>query len=261
MAINPHAVNWPEAGAALERHLTARNLSSQILADKAGVDRKTVDRLRRGEPVRLRTLAWIETALGADLRGESESRGAEPVSAPARLGAYARSHYQNYEGHWWGFRRSFDYPGRIICHSLRIRWDQERSHLAFEERQVNRDGARRREYEFRGVVSIPAGLGVLYFMIVGEGAVRVSATTLLRENAGESYMKGVMLALGEMAEVGFYPVVTPLYLVQSHGEPSPAELEARLGSFPEDKIWRSDVREALADVERRFCRFGGPHED
>ncbi len=255
----PRPLDWAAAGAALERLLAARNLSSQILADKAGVDRKTVDRLRRGEPVRLRTLAWIETALGASLRMEAAPRDDEhPDAAPARLGAYARPHYRAYEGWWWGFRRSFDYRDRVICHSLRIHWDEEQNHLAFEERQSNRDGARRRDYEFRGVVSIPAGLGVLYFMIVGEGAVRVSATTLLRENAGESYMKGVMLALGEMAEVGFYPVVTPLYLVKAEKDPTAAELEARLGSFEAGRLWRGDVIEALADVEARFCRFSAP---
>ncbi len=252
-------MDWAATGETLERLLAARNLSSQILADKAGVDRKTVDRLRRGEPVRLRTLAWIETALGASLRPEHPASEEEPPhdAAPVRLGAYVRAHYQAYEGWWWGFRRSFDYRERVICHSLRIHWDSAQNCLAFEERQRNRDGARRREYDFRGVVSIPAGLGVLYFMIVGEGAVRVSAATLLRENAGESYMKGVMLALGEMAEVGFYPVVTPLYLVKATREPTPAELEARLGSFEAGRLWRSDVAEALADVEARFCRFGG----
>ncbi|MDD2868907.1 helix-turn-helix transcriptional regulator [Neomegalonema sp.] len=256
----PRQMDWTEAGETLERLLAARNLSSQALADRAGVDRKTVDRLRRGEPVRLRTLAWIETALGASLRAEPslrEEEEAHPDAAPVRLGAYVRAHYRAYEGWWWGFRRSFDYRGRVICHSLRIHWDPAQNCLAFEERQRNRDGARKRDYDFRGVVSIPAGLGVLYFMIVGEGAVRVSAATLLRENAGESYMKGVMLALGEMSEVGFYPVVTPLYLVKAAREPGPADLEARLGSFEADRIWRSDVVEALADVEARFCRFGG----
>lgn len=255
MTENSHKADWIAVGAALERLLAERNLSSQTLADRAGVDRKTVDRLRRGEAVRLRTLAWIETALGASLREAAEA--APPDAAPARLGAYARAHYRAYEGWWWGFRRSFDYRERVICHSLRIHWDAAQNCLAFEERQMNRDGARRRDYEFRGVVSIPAGLGVLYFMIVGGGPVRVSAATLLRENAGESYMKGVMLALAEMSEVGFYPVVTPLYLVKAQSEPSAADLEARLGSFAAESIWRADVREALADVEKRFCRFGG----
>ena len=245
-------IDWVVVAQRLDEELLRRSLSTQTLADKAGVDRKTVDRLRHGKRVRTQTLAWIEQALGASLRSEALTTPSSLEIAVESLGGYTRSNYRAYEGDYFGFRRSFDAPGRIICYHLRIYWDPETRRLAFDERQRNAANGKVYEYRFKGAVGVPAGLGVLHFICVGGGAARLTSTTMMRD-AQDTYMRGFMLALNEVADFGYYPTTSPVYLIKQTAETPEEIILDRIGAYDAADIWKSDVVRELDETERRFA--------
>lgn len=245
-------VDWQEVARVLERELLRRNMSSQRLADRAGVDRKTVDRLRKGGRVRMQTLNWVQQALGAPLF--DPERLMEPAMRVARsdLGGYTQENFARYEGDYYGFRYSFDQVGRVVCYHMRISWSDVRRGLVFAERQRNTDVAGRLNiYEFRGEIGVPAGLNVLNFMIVGGGAARIASASFLRETE-ETYMRGVLNALNEVAEVGFYPVVTPFCLIKCARAQTEGEIIARIGVSAISDLWKPGAADMLRDAGRRF---------
>ncbi len=206
--------DWPQIAERLNALLAARRLSSQDLAAKAGVDRKTVDRLRAGQSVRLHTLQWIEQALKAPLRPAAPE--ADPETAAADLGGYRRGAAGGLVGDWLSYRCSFDRPHQIVASAVEIHWDQARPGLAFREHQHNRGpGGRDYEYRFAGDVLIPPNLGVLHLVVRSDdGRIRVISTSMPRDEEGTQTMKGFLLTLNEIADVGYYPASSPMVLIK-----------------------------------------------
>ncbi len=205
--------NWDSIAEQLNASLAEARMSSQDLAVKAGVDRKTVDRLRAGNPVRAQTLQWIEQAL--KMRFGAGQAGAENL-APASFGGYRHDSVAAYVGEYVAFRRSFDTAGRIIASYLAIAWDDERHALGFNESQDNRlASGKAYAYRFEGDVLIPPNLGVMNFVVRSkDGRVRLISTAMPREDGGTLYMKGFILTLNELLDIGYFPVTSPIFLAR-----------------------------------------------
>lgn len=237
--------DWKHVAQQLNAHLAATRLSSADVARKAGVDRKTVDRLRAGNAVRPQTLAWIEQALKIDL-GQT---GATPANAPSGFGGYQREAVSDYVGEYVAHRRSFDNPGRIIASQLSVAWDEEVGALRFHEAQDNRlASGKNYAYRFGGDVLIPPNLGVVNFVVrSNDGRVRLISTSLPRDDDGTLFLKGFILTLNEIRDIGYYPVTSPIFLARRGGR---ITLDTGIID-PGDQThrWAESI---LAEIERKF---------
>ena len=240
---SPH---WALIAEHLNDCLAKSRLSSQDLARKAGVDRKTVDRLRAGHSVRTQTLQWIEQALGVQLGQRSDSRTA---TSDPEYGGYQRSVVEPYVGEYTGYRRPFDKPRQLIASYLAIHWDSGVNALRFTETQHNQaDGGREYAYEFAGDVLIPPNLGVMHLVVrSGDGRIRLISTSMPREERGTVTMKGFMLTLNELSDIGFYPVTTPIYFVRSS-----ANRPLRTGVITADDENYPHTAAILDGIEEKF---------
>ncbi|MCA8967637.1 MAG: hypothetical protein KDC48_22340 [Planctomycetes bacterium] len=242
-------MDWSRIATKLNAELARQRLSAQALARRAGVDRKTVDRLRAGQGVRQTTLTWIEQALGVSLVA------APPAAEPARLaaldyGGYSYELVRSLLGDYLYYRRSFDVVGRLVASHLEVHWDEQRDHLCFVDYQHNRArGGEHFEYRFAGDVLAPAGLGVLHFVVrSNDGRLRAMTTTLPRERNGLFEAKGFLLTLNEIADIGFYPVTTPVQLERV----TTADVAARIGVMESGHGDYARVAAALIAIEQKF---------
>ncbi|MGE0482625.1 MAG: helix-turn-helix domain-containing protein [Gammaproteobacteria bacterium] len=246
-------MDWSRIAAKLNAELARQRLSAQALARRAGVDRKTVDRLRAGHGVRQATLTWIEQALGVPLATAAAT--AEDAAAPVRLaaldyGGYSYALVQPLLGDYLCYRRSFDVIGRLVASHLEVLWDEEHAHLRFVDLQRNRArGGTRHEYRFTGDVLVPSGVGVLHFVVrSNDGRLRAMTTTLPRERHGVFEAKGFLLTLNEIADIGFYPVTTPVLLERV----AAADVAGRIGVMESGHADYARVAAALAAIEAKF---------
>ena len=242
--------DWKHIADHLNTYLSKVRLSSQDVAAKAGVDRKTVDRLRAGRAVRQQTLQWIEEALKLELTKKAPSGSDE--AAPTAFGGYGKDAVSTYVGEYTGYRRSFDTSDHIIASYLEVSWNGDAGALGFTENQRNRsDSGKAYEYHFGGDVLIPPNLGVLHFVVRSEdGRVRLISTSMPREEQGTLYMKGFILTLNELRDIGYYPVTSPIFFAKQGGE---SVLQTGvIGRDDERFTWADEI---LGDIERKFLPY------
>ncbi len=239
--------DWRLIAERLNEHLARKRLSSRDVARKAGVDRKTVDRLRAGQAVRTTTLQWIEEALKIDLSGAAQAQ--ELDAAPLSHGGYRKQAVIEYVGHYTAYRRSFDTPGNLIASSLQITWDDALPALRFREDQKNRDQrGKSYQYHFGGDVLIPPNLGVMHFMVRSDdGRVRLISTCMPRQEYDTLVMKGFLVTLNEIRDIGYYPVTSPIFLAKDVGMTPPAT-----GVINRDDDRYDWVMGILADIEEKY---------
>lgn len=243
-------LDWSRIADRLNTALAERRLSSQELAAKVGVDRKTIDRLRAGQAVRLQTLQWIEQALKTPLRPTLAE--AIPDTAIAELGGYQRSAVAELIGSWLTYRRSFDRPRRLVAAEVEIHWDAARPGLRFGEYQHNcRPGGGDYEYRFEGDVLIPPNLGVVHLVVrSGDGRIRLVSTSMPRDERGTPTMKGFLLTLNEIADIGYHPASSPVFLAKLPQGQAPGQGQTGvLTPEHEHYAWADAL---LDDAERRF---------
>jgi len=257
--------DWPQIADRLNALLAERRLSSQELATKAGVDRKTIDRLRSGRAVRLPTLQWVEQALKTRLHDAMTE--APPDTAAADLGGYRRGAVAGLIGDWLCYRRSFDRPRQLVASQVQILWDQARPGLHFREHQHNRSpSGRDYEYRFDGDVLLPPNLGVLHLVVrSGDGRIRLLSTSMPRDEHGTQTMKGFLLTINEIADIGYYPVSSPVFLSKLPGGASLAETADQTGVLTPTHARFAWAEGILHDTEARFLPWrggaaGGPRD-
>jgi len=240
--------DWKHIADRLNAHLARERLSSQDVALRAGVDRKTVDRLRGGRAVRQQTLSWIEEALHIALATPADERAAG--LAPPEYGSYRHDMVASYVGIYTGYRRSFDHPGQLIANYLEIHWDDEVGALRFTEDQHNRaTSGKAYEYHFGGDVMIPPNLGVIHFVVrSGDGRVRLISTSMPRDDQGTLVMKGFILTLNEIRDIGYYPVTSPIFFAKVAGAAEAPKTGVLTAQDPRH-AWAEDT---LHDIERKF---------
>lgn len=254
-------IDWETLGNRTERAILERGLSSEWVAAKAGLDRKTVVRLRKGLPVRPTSLKCISEVL--DLRvGEVTSSGNETVkeaalnTAPESLGGYQKSFFEAYAGHYYLFRNSFDYDDRIICSLFEIFWDEAAGHLKWRDLQDNkRDDGKRFTYTFEGPVAIPPGTSITQFIYdAGKGFTRLVTATNLRSGP-PPHFKGIILGINEDSRFGYYPSTSPVYIEKCQHQPEMRETGRRVGSHLKDDCWNDSARAELREISRSYGSF------
>ena len=241
--------DWKSISRALNAHLAEARLSSQDVAARAGVDRKTVDRMRSGRAVRPQTLQWVEQALGTTL---AEGPALAPDTAPKHFGGYRREAVVEMTGEYLALRRSFDTPGRVIAGYLAVVWDEAVNALRFSESQDNRSSdGRTYTYRFGGDVLIPPNLGVIHFVVrSADGRVRTITTSMPREEAGTLMMRGFILTLNEIRDIGYYPVTSPICLAKMGDA---VALETGIIEPGHSRYeWANTL---LADIEQKFLAY------
>jgi hypothetical protein len=247
-------VEWNEAGRRISDAMLRRGVSAAWVAHKAGLDRKTVDRVRKGDRIRLQSLTCIEEVLGLSLLNtnivDREARG--QTIAPPELGGYSREMFENYVGTYYMFRNSYDFKDRVICSCIEVSWNQDGGFLVYEENQDNKspDG-RRFRYKFNGKIAIPAGLSITQFLgSSGNGFHRVMTTTGLRGHETQ-YFKGILMGINEVADIGFHPATSPVFIEKASG---PADPEL-IGSFLHNELWHESALHQLQSARGSFTAF------
>lgn len=242
--------DWSQVADRLNALLAERRLSSHDLAARAGVDRKTIDRLRAGQAVRPQTLQWIEQALKTPLR-QAAAEAVADVAAP-ELGGYRRGAVAGLIGGWLSYRRSFDRPRQLVAAEVEIHWDPARPGLRFGEHQHNRPPqGGDYQYRFAGDVLIPPNLGVIHLVVRSDdGRIRVVSTSMPRDERGTWLMKGFLLTLNEIADIGYYPVTSPLVLAKLAQGQTPDAGQTGVLTVGHPRYDWADA--LLADAERKF---------
>ena len=247
-------IDWQDAGSLVRDAMMRQGKSSDFVAHKAGVTRRTVDRLKSGQKVRIQTVLAIEPVLGVSIISQGGGPQDQELShtAPDDLGGYNFASVEAYVGNYYLFRRSYDYPDRIICAQLSIFWDNASSHLKFAEHQQNKaqDGTVH-THKFVGSVSIPVGVGCIQLIRSVQGFCRVMTCTSLRGNE-PSYMKGILVGMNEISDIGFHPATSPVYIEATTEQWEPNQLNAKIGSFEQDALWHGNAKAQLHSVTDKF---------
>lgn len=244
--------DWQAISERLNSHLAQKHLSSHDVAIKAGVDRKTVDRLRAGQAVRPTTLQWIAQALKVELEQPTNQQDAD--LSPLSFGGYRKQAVIDYVGDYTAYRRSFDSARRIIASALQIAWDESVPALRFHEDQLNRNRrGKAYEYHFGGDILIPPNLGVMHFVVRSDdGRIRLISTSMPRDEDDTLLVKGFLMTLNEIRDIGYYPVTSPICFVKTR----PGETPVTGALEPEDPrhAWADEV---LGDIEAKYLPGGG----
>lgn len=187
--------------------LARQRITRQYLADQAKISLSTLEKALSGQrPFTLASIVRLETALGVALRPQSQARAAERINgvAPEDLGSYARPAVSWIEGGYLTLRPSFSSPGAIYAYLTEIKWDEQASHLMFEESE-RIDAA----FTQQGNVSIPHQSGFIYLVTNKFGQHRlivVSRPTI----SGEMF--GLLTTLQAGRGTNLFPVSTPIVL-------------------------------------------------
>lgn len=247
-------IDWNKVAQMVNSAMIAKGVGSEWVAHKAGVDRRTVDRLRKGAKIRLQNLSAIAGVLETSVLGDSVSEpAATPHTAPPALGGYTLGSCGDYIGDYYMFRRSYDYPDRIICAHLAIFWDDDHACLRFTETQHNRTPeGKQHSYSFTGDVSIPLGLGCAQFIGRFErGFTRIMTCTSLRGD-DPAYFKGILVGLNALGDLAYYPVSSPVFIERTQDSFAEDGLSRRVGSYPADQLWHSSAAAELSSIGETF---------
>ncbi|MCA3446547.1 MAG: helix-turn-helix transcriptional regulator [Rhodobacter sp.] len=251
-------IDWRDIGNKISVAMMQNGWSSAVLAEKAGVDRKTVDRVRHGEKIRIFSLNLLASALKINLDSGSRSPSSDDTSAPTHLGGYARRSYESYIGHYYMFRNSYDFADRIICSNFEIVWDGKLNCMRYRESQRNRREQDNQmfTYVFEGDVAIPPGISVVQFIGSSQkGFTRIITTTSQRGNE-KFFFKGILLGINEVSDIGFHPAATPVYIEKREVPPqSGTDHDPKVGSFPKEGFWHEGAVPALRSVTKTFSAF------
>jgi hypothetical protein len=173
---------------------------------------------------------------------------AGPRGASKELGGYGRSSVSDLEGRYVCCRPTFSNPAVINAYEIRIRWDDQRACLLFEER--NRPDISHCQV---GQVYIPDGRPFMSLVTVDKGAVRVIMVTRPDHiDVG----RGLILTLSNPGGIHFIPATAPVVLQRLDDEASP-----RFGfvhaDAPEYPIYLAQLT-AVAPDFATFASIGAP---
>lgn len=251
-------INWSRVGEQISSEMLQRRVSSDFVAHKAGLTRRTVDRARKGQTIRIQSLSAIEGVLELDIIASTMQQGfGNKTVAPASLGSYSKEMYEDYIGYYYMFRNSYDFSDRIVCSIFEIYWDLDVGYLRFRESQDNkREDGKRFQYSFHGKVSIPPSLAITQFIASdGKALSRIITTTSQRKVGNMSCFMGILAGTAELAQIGAYPAASPVFLEKMKSKPDLEVGDPRIGSFKRDEIWHKSAIVELSSVSKEYSAF------
>lgn len=191
---------------AIREELAKRRITRQHLADLARLSLSTLEKALSGQrPFTLATVVRLEEALSRPLRRMRAAAHEANGVAPDSLGSYGRPAVQWLEGQYLTIRASFSNPDAVYTYLTDIKWDRERSLLAYHESErIDAD------YKHSGEVSVPHQSGYIYLVTNKHGQYRM---TLLSRPTITGEMFGLLTTLHLGRGTQLTPVATPIVFV------------------------------------------------
>ena len=191
----------------IEKALLGKKWSKTLLVQKTGYDPKTIRNLLDGHVVRDQTV--IDVCQCLDIEPKLERDTINDACADDEFGGYLRSTHRFYEGFFYLYRHSFSEPGRIFRSVMHIHWDDQRNLLVFSE-FYNVGPADSSEIKSHtGNVYMSSYTGLIHFVTVFQGSVRIITATKMRQSDG--IMRGSLMTQCE--DINFFqPTITPVVL-------------------------------------------------
>lgn len=191
----------------MSRAMVSKGWSRGQLARKAGYDEKTIRNVLNGEPTRDSTIIDICRALEIDAELESTIEHVD-VSDDV-FGGYNRSQYKGYESTYKLFRRSYSEKDKIYKTFFKLEWDECEERFAFSEYYVHHINGTHELKCHTGAVYISTYTGLLHFVTIYQGSVRLASVSKMREPDG--IMRGAILTQYENV-VFFQPTCSSIVL-------------------------------------------------
>lgn len=246
-------MDWNHIGATVRRQMASNGLQPKTLAAQSGTSDKTIYRLLNGQKIKTDNLLRIGNALGSDLvNGAPSAQSVHAEIADPSYGGYHKDLYQEYLGSFLVFRRAFSNADRIVVGFMDIAWSDVRGCLTFHEQQRNRSQSGRfYEYDLHGEIHIPAGAGILNFVVMDRGSVRLSVVSHMRKNLNNT-MQGIVLTLCENT-LPIYQPATSAILYQKL-EAGASEVASRqVGVYDRTDEYVAQADALLFEVESNFA--------
>lgn len=189
----------------IERAIQNKKWTKAELSIKTGYDSKTIRNLISGQSVRDQTVVDVCEALGIEPMLENNIENI--ACADDEFGGYLRNTHSFYEGFYYSYRKSFTEPGRIFRGVVRIEWDVTDERFVFSDfyslDSTEPLGAR----VHSGTVYMSSYTGLVHFLTVYQGSVRMITVTTMRQSDG--IMRGSMMTQCE--DINFFqPTITPI---------------------------------------------------
>lgn len=212
--------------------------SKERLAAEIGVDRGTLDRLLKGGTCRDNTLRKIEQCVGVHF-GPSAGTSELVDSADWICGKYLT------------YRYSFDHAEQssVVCALGVIEPSLTGTGYAYLERQQNiAPTGECHSIEVEGEAKFFPSVDLLQ-IVAAPGVTRV--ISLKKGARFETEMRGLLLALNEIQDVGWYPVSSPILFRRQPSSVTQAQLMQHLGVL-EAEHCNASIHAALAQAAAKF---------
>jgi len=247
---------WLSRAGQIKRALLDKRWTCVKLAREAGYGVRVIHNILHSKPVRILTYLEICEALGLKPILEPEI---EPILRPENEvadeahGGYSRSSSQDYEGAYFGYRRSLTHPDEFIRSVFTIRWNQEKRLLEFNEYHEFLDRAGRPvNFSQDGEIYVSAKIGLVHMVTVTQGAVRLVTLSKMDDET----MRGCVLT--QRKRPGFYqPSVSAIYLHRLGGC-DPGAHKDKIGPIRLGDRDYEGVEKEIGRVERDFVLIALP---
>jgi transcriptional regulator with XRE-family HTH domain len=239
----------------IEQALRNKSWTRAKLAELTGYDVRTIRTVLKGEdPVRDQTILDVCEALG--IEPELDSPAPEEVEiSDSRHGSYVREAYRQYEGAWFGVRRSFNDPYNLVRSLFQISWHPEDWIFVFEESQAYQSEAGRQvDHSQKGELYISQFTDLIHLVTVTSGAVRTITLTKVRSN--RLIMRGSVLTQADRENVFYAPSVSAIYLEKISNFDSGLHLD-KVGLLRPGDHGYEEAASEIVRIERNVIHIAG----
>jgi hypothetical protein len=248
----PECDLWHSRGRQIKDALFEKRLSCADLAQKSGYCVKVIQNLSRGGKVRDFTYRTVCEALGVKPIPYPEtepSRKPESEVADDAHGGYTHAQFREYEGTYFGYRRSFTDRDEFFRSAFLISWDHQRHLLKFVE-DASFIGKTGRSVDFSkdGEIFVSPQYNLLHMVTIQHGAVVLITLT----KTGPEAMRGCVLTNAQWLRDVFQPSVSAIYLQKQTLHERDLSQREQAGYIRKGEFNYQDVKDEIERVERDF---------
>ena len=224
--------------------------TQEKLAEQAGYSDKVVRNVEHGIRSKAQTIRDVCKALKLpdDIYEISDN-----VIADAKYGAYNLSHYVDYIGLYFGFRRGLTVQSNFLRTVYEILWSDKNRCLEFiEDQKYTSSNGRIIDFSQRGDIYISNEIGLLHLITSDRGAVRLITLSKLRRD--DNTLEGVVLT--QLRNANHYsPAVSPIYLQKAEDISSRREGASLLARFRRPSNCIRPWQPILRKLSERWSTF------
>jgi transcriptional regulator with XRE-family HTH domain len=245
---NPESLK--ELGAAVRKKRKSIGWTQQTLAEKSSCSDRIVRNIESGYKTRSSIIIRVCEALGMSF--EDHNAGYNVIS-DEKYGSYNLSHFNDYIGVYFGFRRGLSHQINFLRTVYEISWSEKKRCLVFFEdhKYLSSDG-RPIDNSQNGDVYISNEIGLLHLLTSEKGAIRLVTLSKLKRPA--NILQGVVLTQLINA-IHYSPAVAPIYLQKVCDVASRSDLASLVGPISPTHEEYQSVAAHLEEVEREVVYF------